>query len=89
MTDSMSQLDEVIELAGRLGIQVRHESLAGTGGGLCLLRGRRVLFIDTDTDVATQLDQCLAAIAEFPELDETFLRPAIRERIDRYRAGED
>lgn len=85
MADFTAQLDEFIELCRRLGLEVRKEQLGGTGGGLCSVHGRRVLFIDLDADVATRLDRCLAALATVPEVDSIFITPALRERIDRLR----
>ena len=85
MTDFAAQLDELIELCRRLDLEVRKDLLGGTGGGLCSVHGRRVLFIDLDADVATRLDGCLAAFATLPEVDSIFITPALRERIDRLR----
>ena len=39
-------LAEALNLAGRLGYEVRQEWLAGNGGGACELKGRKILFLD-------------------------------------------
>ena len=85
MTDMASQFDEVVEVFGRLGMDVRAERLGGGGGGPCVLRGKPVLFIDLDADVATRMERCLAALAALPEVDGLYLTPALREEIDRRR----
>ena len=85
MADAIAQLDAVIQVFERLGVKLRKERLGGTGGGLCTLRGERVLFIDLDADPATQLDRGLAALSTVPELDSMYLVPALRERIDHLR----
>lgn len=84
--DAATQFDESVELLGRLGIEVRGEHLGGGGGGLCVLRGRRVAFVDLDADVATRLHRCLLALAALPELDTVYVQPALRMAIERLRA---
>ena len=79
------QLEQLIELADCLGVQVRYEALGGVGGGLCRLKGQQVLFIDTQADVRTQAATTLQALAGLPELDNCYLRPDLREQIDRLR----
>ncbi len=87
MDGPSGQLDAVIGLCGRLDIEVRLEHLGGGGGGLCTLRGRRVLFMDLDADAATRLDGCLAALATVPEVDSMYVAPRLREGIEKKRAG--
>jgi hypothetical protein len=84
--DDLSQLDRVIEIAEELGVQVRREAIDGESGGLCRIKGKHVLFIDTLADVPTSLDRCLEALARLPGIDDHYLRPDIREGIDRIRA---
>ena len=86
MTDPPAQLEAVIDVFGRLGIPVRKECLGGLGGGLCEIRGERVLFLDIDADPATQLNRCLPALASIPEADGIYLIPALREQVERLRA---
>lgn len=78
-------LTEALALLERLDVEVRNVHLGGTGGGFCVLRGKRVMFLDLDADVATQLDVSLAALAELPEVDSLFASPALRELLDRRR----
>jgi hypothetical protein len=51
-------LDEALSLAAQLGYRVRQEWLDG-GGGLCVVRGERCLFID----LAQPLEEQLASVA--------------------------
>ena len=81
--DPMPQLDTLVELFGRLGIPVRREPLGGDGGGLCTMRGQRVLFVDTAADEVTQRECCLRALAQVPEADAMYLSPSLREAIER------
>ncbi len=84
--DAQAQLERVLELAEQLGLTIRHEPLGGDGGGLCRIRGQNVLFVDTSADAATRLERSLEALARIPGIDERFIRPDIREALDRIRS---
>jgi hypothetical protein len=83
--DAGEQFEQILEAAERLGLTVRFEPLGGDGGGLARLRGRDVLFVDTLADTATRLERSLEALARLPGIDEHYLRPDLREHIDRIR----
>lgn len=85
--DTQQLLDDLLELAQRLGIEIRWAALGGEGGGLCTMKGRQVLFIDQSADVATQCERCLADLASLPEIDTTFIQPKLREQLDRWRGA--
>jgi len=81
--DSAAHVEVVLELLSRLGVSVRFERMAGSGGGLCEVRGRRMVFVDLDADIATRLERSVEALAACPELETVYVPPAIRELIDR------
>ena len=60
-------LAEGLDLAKRLGYQVRQDWLDGNGGGGCELKGRKILFLDLALGPADQLDQVLAVLRREPE----------------------
>ena len=80
-----SRLEELLAAAEKIGVDVRAEPMGGEGGGLCQLRGRPVLFVDTSADRATRYDRTMAALATLPELDEHYLVPEVRADLDRQR----
>lgn len=88
MTDEDAVLDECRQVLDRIGIGVRNEHLGGSGGGLCTLAGKRVLFLDDDSDLGTRLETCVRALAEIPAVQEFYLSPMLRERVDALSAGE-
>ncbi len=83
--DLSRRLDALLELAEQIGIDVRAEGMGGAGGGLCRLKDRRVLFVDTTADLATRYDRTLAAMAGLQEIDGRYLPPEVRQDIDRQR----
>lgn len=83
--DLGARLETLLTLAEAMDIDVRAEFMGGTGGGLCRLRGRRILFVDTAADVATRYDRTLAALATLPEVDDHFIVPEVRRDLERQR----
>jgi hypothetical protein len=84
--DELAQLDRLTEIAEELGVEVRREPIDGQSGGLCRIKGRHVLFIDTLADLPTRIDRCVEALAQLPGIDRHYLRPDIREQIERIRS---
>jgi hypothetical protein len=75
--NTLGLLDQAMELAVRLGYTVRQDSFAGSGGGACVLNGRKMLFLDLDLGPAERLEQVAAALrAEFSAADLTSASPA-------------
>ena len=77
-----SAFDELLALAEKLGITVRHARLGGNGGGLATFKGQRHLFIDLDADPADQIDQTARALAKVEGWDGVYLRPDVRELLE-------
>ncbi len=50
-------------LASRLGYQIRQEYLSGNGGGGCVLKGKKIFFLDLALDPAEQLDLVIDTLA--------------------------
>ena len=56
-----------LDLARRMGYEIRQEWLAGNGGGGCIFRGRKILFLDLALAPAEQLDRVLDTLRHDPE----------------------
>ena len=80
MTDSQL-LQEFEALAHRLNIPISREDLMGGSGGLCIVRGEQRIILDYRLDVPTQVEILSLAFSQMP-LDDVFIKPSIRERID-------
>lgn len=81
-----AKLSALLDVAESLGIEVRHASLEGRGGGICRIHGKRVLFVDLECDRATRYYAVLHEVSQLPEIDTLFVEPVLREEIDRHRA---
>ena len=55
-------LQDAIRSAHRLGYQVRHEWLGGSGGGGCEIKGQKWLFVDLALTPIDQLEQVLETL---------------------------
>ena len=86
--DEQFIIDQLEELAGRFGIQIRYEpikqdeDLVRVVGGLCLLRGEYVLIIDSKAAMMDKIRTLAEAVKHF-ELDQVYILPALRELLDK------
>jgi hypothetical protein len=85
--DLGSRLEALLTLAEELEIEIRAEPRGGDGGGLCRLRGRQVLFVDTSADLATRYDRTLGAMAGLSEIEERYVVPEVRQDLDQTRSA--
>lgn len=83
--DPFRLIDEIVQVCEKVGIEVRRAPLGGEGGGLCAIKGRRVLYVDSSADVVTQCEKSLTDLASLPELDDMHVAPFLREALDRAR----
>ncbi|MFC1652156.1 hypothetical protein ACFL3F_00410 [Planctomycetota bacterium] len=78
-----TQIVEVLlELLETSGVEVRHASLEGRGGGICSVGDRRVFFVDTQSPIVEQRAVCAAAVAEVVDLEHVYVRPQVRDFIE-------
>jgi len=77
------RLNWLIDAAEQLEIGVRIEHLGGLGGGLCVLKSGRLLFVDADADLHTQYEITLGAVGSLRELYDRHIPPAIAEDLER------
>lgn len=76
-------LERAIAAAQRLGYGVRHEYLAGTGGGCCEFGGRKWLFIDLTLSTEEQLEQVVDALRDDPRAMFADRTPELRRLLGR------
>jgi len=74
-------LEQAVALASQLGYTIRQESLAGSGGGGCELKGRKLFFLDLDLGPEDQLEQVLETLRREPEAASLSMSHALRRMI--------
>ena len=62
----IAQLDQSIEVARQQGYHVRFDWFGGTGGGVCQVNGKKVLFIDLALSSVEQLEVVRLSIENDP-----------------------
>ena len=76
--DFHSLLDELAEVAERLGAEVRRGPMGGEGGGLARIRERWVVFIDTQASASDQIQMIGEQMGDLGDLETIYLSPALR-----------
>lgn len=67
-----------IAVAEQLGYAVRYENLGGQGGGLCELKGKKLLIVDLAQGPMEQLDVVIAALRSESRTAEMVLPRTLR-----------
>jgi hypothetical protein len=86
--DEESIIDCLEELAERFGIQIRYEVIrqdedsSPVVGGLCVLKGEYVLIINSKSTAKEKIKALAMAIRHF-DLNQIYIRPALRELLNR------
>ena len=71
-------LEQSLAVAERLGYQIRHEWLGGSGGGHCEFGGKKWIFLDLSLNVVERLEQVLLALRSDPGIYLADLGPELR-----------
>ena len=83
--DYQSITQQLLVLLEEHRVLVRKEAMGGSGGGLCCLKGKNVLMIDQDSSSLETAINCAKAVESIiPDTEGIYLKPAIREFIDKY-----
>jgi hypothetical protein len=70
-----------LDVARRLGYEIRQDWLDGNGGGGCVLRGRKILFLDLAQNPSEQLDQVLESLRLDPDTPMQPMPDVVRDLI--------
>jgi hypothetical protein len=86
--DEITILDQLEELMEKFGVQIRHEAIRQDEdsvrviGGLCLLKGKYVLIINSKATVRDKIWTLAIALKQFDH-DQIYIRPVLRELLER------
>jgi len=77
-------LEELLALLEANGVTVRSEPLGGSGGGLCVLKGERIFFVDTQAASAVIAALCAEAVTKVLDIEGIYIRPEVRRFIENH-----
>ena len=85
--DDRPLFDELLRVAAALGVAVRvepFETPTQAGGGSCIVRGERLIVIDSMAPLPVRIAALARALSEL-ETDAIFMVPAAREAVEAMR----
>jgi hypothetical protein len=75
-------LEELLALLEANRVKIRNEPLGGRGGGLAMMRGENIFFVDTDAPSAEVATLCAEAVTKLIDVETIYLRPEVRQFIE-------
>jgi len=75
-------LDELLALLEANGVTIRSETLGGSGGGLCTVKGQSIFFVDTQAPSAEVAALCAQAVIKTLDVESIYIRPQLRQFIE-------
>ena len=76
-------LDELLQLLEKAGVEVRVDAMGGGGGGVCSVRGRNIVFLDSQGATMERAAVCAKALARAVDLEQIYMRPEVRQFVER------
>ncbi|HCO95178.1 MAG TPA: hypothetical protein DIU00_14705 [Phycisphaerales bacterium] len=77
-------LDELLALLEANGVTIRNEPLGGSGGGLCMMKGKYIFFLDTEAPSITSAVMCAEAVSKVADIEQIYIKPQVRQFIENH-----
>jgi len=77
-------LEELLALLEANSVTIRTESLGGSGGGLCTIKGEPIFFVDTQAPSAEVAALCARAVPQVVDIEKLYIRPEVRQFIENH-----
>ena len=75
-------VEELLALLEQSGVTIRSEPLAGSGGGLCTIKGEKNFFVDTQASSAEMAAVCADAVSKVLDIEDIYIKPEVRQFIE-------
>ena len=75
-------LEELLALLEARQVKIRREPLGGCGGGLAVMKGENLFFVDTDAPSAEVAALCADAVVKLLDIETIYLLPEVRRFIE-------
>lgn len=82
--DTREITEELVALLEQNGVKIRREAMGGGGGGLCVVKEKKIFFVDTDCPIAEMNAICSRAINEILDIESVYIRPQVRQFLEKY-----
>ena len=77
-------LEGLLALLESNGVTVRSEPLAGSGGGLCTVKGEPIFFVDTQASSVDVAVLCAEAVRKLVDIERIYIKPEVRQFIENH-----
>ncbi|MHC4737553.1 MAG: hypothetical protein ACYS9Y_01480 [Planctomycetota bacterium] len=77
-------VEELLALLEQNGVTIRSEPLAGSGGGLCTIKGEKIFFVDTQASPAEMAAVCADAVSKVLDIEDIYIKPEVRQFIENH-----
>ena len=81
--DTIDITEELVALLEQNGVNIRREAMGGGGGGMCVIKEKRIFFVDTECPVAEMNAICSHAVNELLDIESIYIRPQVREFLEK------
>ncbi|MCF7954721.1 MAG: hypothetical protein K9M75_02855 [Phycisphaerae bacterium] len=82
--DTREITEELVALLEQNGVVIRREAMGGGGGGLCVIKEKKIFFVDTDCPIAEMNAICSRAVNELLDIESIYIRPQVRQYLEKY-----
>ena len=82
--DEKAVVEYLLSLLEKNNVAVRTEALGGMGGGLCKLRDRTVVFVDSEAPAAETAAICAQAVNDLVATEEMYIVPQVRDFLEKH-----
>lgn len=77
-------LEELLVLLEAHSVTIRTESLGGSGGGLCRIKGEPIFFVDSQAPSVEVAALCAKAVPQLVDIEKLYIRPEVRQFIENH-----
>ena len=82
--DEKAVVEYLLSLLEKNNIAVRTEALGGRGGGVCKLRERTVVFVDSEAPAVETAAMCAHAVNALVETEKMDIVPQVRDFLEKH-----
>ncbi len=78
-------LEELLLVLEQNNVHIRREPLGGRGGGLCKIKDKHILFVDTQANAADMAAICAQAVHQTLDIENIYIKPQVRRFLEKHK----